>query len=127
NPLVNKAMSPLMAYVSPLSSEPLYQFPYPFHVTAAAYITFAEAVLGAALVTILIWNRLPGRRWPRLLILAVLVAALKGVVGGTIVYAFFTGPSWWVGLLSWSQFLLEFLALGLLVGLAWDIYGQPRN
>lgn len=117
------ALSPILQYASRFARDDLYTFPYPFHVTAAAYVTYVEAVAGAALMTVLVWNQFPGSRLARLLMLAALAALIKGVVGGTFVYGFFTGSSAAMGLFSWSQFLFEFLALGFLVGLAWHLFG----
>lgn len=110
----------------PPSREDLYVFPYTFHVTVTAYATFAEAVVGATLLTMVLWNGLPERRAARLLILAILTAAVEGVVGYTLLYSPFTAQSVAVGALSWSQFLLEFLALGTFVGIAWDAFGRHR-
>lgn len=118
------SLAPLLSYAEKFARPDLYHFPYPFHITLAAYITFVEAVAGATLVVMLVWDRLPGSLLERLTAMAVLVALLKGVVGGFFVYGFFTGISPLVGLLSWSQFLLEFLALGFLTGFAWHKFGQ---
>lgn len=117
-------LAPLLSYAERFARPELYQFPYPFHITLTAYVTFIEAVAGATLVAMLAWDRLPGSLFQRLISMAVLVALLKGVVGGFFVYGFFTGISPLVGLWSWSQFLLEFLALGFLTGLAWHKFGQ---
>ncbi len=84
-----------------------------------------EAIVGATLMTATVWDQLSGSRMIRLLTLAVLAALVKGVVGGTFIYGFFTGPSVLIGMFSWSQFLLEFLALGFLVGVAWQLFAQP--
>lgn len=117
-------LSPILQYASRFARDDLYAFPYPFHVTVAAYVTFVEAVAGAALMTIVVWNQLPGSRMTRFLVLAGLAALIKGVVGGTFVFGFFTGSSAPLGIFSWSQFLFEFLALGFLVGLVWDLFGE---
>lgn len=86
-------------------------------------MTFVEAVIGTALITILVWNQLPGSRAIRLLLLAALAALIKGVAGGTFVYGFFTRSSAATKIFNWSQLLFEFLALGFLVGLASDLCG----
>lgn len=121
------ALSPILRYASQFAHEDVYRFPYPFHVNVAAYATFLEAVAGATLMTVLIWDHLPKTRTTRLSVVAVLTASMKGVVGGTFVYGFFTGRTAMVGLLSWSQFLFEFLTLGILVGLAWEFFGASRR
>lgn len=122
---INWALSPVLQYGARFAQPDLYQAPYPFHVTLAAYITFVEAIVGATLMTAMVWGQLPGSKMARLLTLAVLAALLKGVVGGTFIYGFFTGPSVLIGMFSWSQFLLEFLVLGFLIGVAWEMFGQP--
>lgn len=120
------ALEPVIQHFAWLSRPDLYAFPYPFHVTVAAYLSFAEAVAGSVLMTMLIWDELPKSKPVRLLTIALLVALIKGVVGNTLLYSAFTGPSVLLGALSWSQFLLEFLVLGCLVGLAWDAFGPRR-
>lgn len=124
--LLAHALEPLIQHFTWLAGPDLYAFPYPVHVTVAAYLSFAEAVAGAVLMTVLIWDELPRLRPVRLLIVAFLVALIKGVVGNTLLYSAFTGSSVPLGVLSWSQFLLEFLVLGALVGLAWEAFGRDR-
>lgn len=125
--LVAHALEPLIQHFAWLARPDLYAFPYPFHVTVAAYLSFGEAVAGAVLMTVLIWDGLPRSRSVRVLIIAFLVALLKGVIGNMLLYSAFTGGSVLVGVLSWSQFLLEFLILGALVALAWDVFGRDRE
>lgn len=120
-------LDPFLEQFAWLSRPDLYAFPYPFHVTIAAYLSFAEAVVGALLLALLIWNQLPQSRPLRLLALGFLVALIKGVVGNMLLYSSFTGSSVVEGVLSWSQFLLEFFTLGCLVGLAWDAFGRKRE
>lgn len=123
---VSYTLEPFIQHFAWLARPDLYAFPYPLHVTVAAYLSFAEAVAGAALLTALVWDALPGSKPFRLLALALLVGLIKGVVGGTLLYSAFTGGSLLLGFASWSQFLLEFLALGALTGLAWDAFGRER-
>ena len=122
--IVSQAVDPLLQHFAWLARADMYSFPYPFHVTVAAYLSFAEAVAGSLLLTMLVWDQLPASRPVRLLVLAVLVALVKGVVGSTLFYSYFTGESVLLGIISWSQFLLEFLVLGALVGLAWAAFGR---
>jgi len=120
------ALEPLVQHFAWLARPDLYAFPYPIHVTVAAYLTFAEAVAGATLVTMLIWDALPGSKPVRLLVIASLVALIKGVVGSTLLYSAFTGETLLLGVASWGQFVLEFLTLGALTGLAWDAFGRQH-
>lgn len=125
--LIRSAMAPVLQQFAWLARDELYAFPYPAHVKIAAYATFIEAVAGVTLMAALTWDQISTSRAARLLTLAVLTATVKGVVGGTFVYGFFTGENAWIGMFSWSQFLFEFLALGLLVGLAWDTLGRRER
>jgi hypothetical protein len=125
--LAGLVLKPFVQSFASLARGDQYQFPYPFHVTVAAYLTFIEAVVGVTLMTLLVWPRLPASRGLRVLTLAVLAALIKGVVGGTFLYGFFTGPSVLIGMFSWSQFLLEFIALGALIGLAWEAFGARAD
>ena len=124
--LINPLLNPWLAGFDHLAREPMFVFPYPFHVTVAAYVSFIEAIIGAVILTVLVWDRLPPRLWTRLATLAVLAALIKGVVGGTFLYGFYTGETPWIGMFSWSQFLLEFLALGALIGAVWARFGPCR-
>lgn len=56
-----------------------------------------------------------------------LVALIKGMAGSTALYSAFTGETVLRGVISWRQFLLEFLTLGALAGLAWDAFGRERH
>jgi len=80
---------------------------------------------GATLLLALVWDRLPGSKVVRLLASALLVAQLKGILGMTLLLSFFMAQPPLAGMLGYSQFLFEFLVLGLLAALAWDAFG-PR-
>jgi hypothetical protein len=121
--LVGYAIEPALQHFAWLARPDQYVFPYPFHVTVAAYLSFAEAVAGSLVLTALVWNQLPGSKLIRVLTVALLVGLVKGVVGSTLVYSAFTGDSVLLGFASWSQFLLEFLTLGALVAGAWGAFG----
>lgn len=119
-------LDPLLQQFAWLAQPDLYVFPYPFHVTLAAYATFAEPVIGTVLLAALVQERLARTGVGGLLLLGTLVASIKGVVGHMLLYSAFTGPSVLIGGASWSQFVLEFIALGALVGLAWKTFGRRR-
>lgn len=123
--LAGMALAPLIEQFASLARPAQYVFPYPFHVTLAAYLTMLEPVIGTTLLLALVWQRLPGTRIARLLACALLVALLKGIVGMTFLFSFFMQQPPLDGMLSYSQFLFEFLALGFLAALAWDAFG-PR-
>jgi len=123
--LLGMALAPLMEHVVALALPPQYVFPYPFHVTLAAYVTMLEPTAGATLLLALVWDRLPGSKAVRLLAAALLVALLKGILGMTLLFSFFMAQAPLAGMLGYSQFLFEFLVLGLLAALAWDVFG-PR-
>ena len=119
--------APLTEHFAYLSRPDAYQFPYPAAVMIPAYLSFIEAVVGATLLTCLIWASIPGHPIVRAAALGLLVALIKGVVVATFLFAFFTDADPLTGMLHYSQFLLEFLALGVLVGLAWARFGDPRS
>jgi hypothetical protein len=128
-PLVGAALSPLMAAAAPLSHPDIYQLPYPLPVLIPAYLTFAEPVASCGLLALLVWPQLPVGRARRIVAFAALVVFLKGVAIRTFLFSFFMNEPPALGMLSQSQFLLEFLALGLLVGAVWDAFGGvgPRR
>lgn len=121
--LASMAFAPLMEQVAALARPAQYAFPYPFHVTLAAYVTMLEPVFGTALLLALVWSQIPGSKPVRVLAAALLVALLKGILGSTLLYSFFMQQPPLAGMLSYSQFLFEFLVLGLLAALAWDAFG----
>lgn len=125
--LLTSSVAPLLEHLSYLSRQEIYSFPYPIKVLIPAYLTFVEPVAGATFALILAWDRLPRSRVARLVTCALLVAALKGVLGATIFFGPYTGRNAVPGLLSWSQFLLEFLALGLLVGWSLAVFGGSQS
>ncbi len=81
-------------------------------VLVPAYLTFVEPVAGATIALSFMWDRLPSGRIARFATCALLIASLKGVFGATIFFGPYTSSSPLMGMLSWSQFLLEFLVLG---------------
>lgn len=121
--LTGIALAPLSEFAATFSRPDLYVFPYPVTVTVAAYVTFIEPVVGAALLVASIWHRLPANLTHRLLGCALLVALFKGIVGATFVFSFFMQQAPLAGMFNYSQFLFEFLALGSLAGLAWHRFG----
>lgn len=125
--LVGMALAPLAEYAAAFGRPDQYVFPYPAAVLVPAYLTMIEPVLGATLMLTLAWNQLPASPVARLLSCALLVATVKGTVGLTFLFSFFMQQPPLAGMLSHSQFLFEFLALGFLVGLAWDSFGPRRT
>lgn len=125
--LCGLALAPFKAEIAPLAQAARYTFPYPFHVNVAAYLTFLEPVSGTALLLALVWQQLAKSMLGRLLAAALLVALLKGVVGAVALYSFFSQQGPLLGMLGYSQFLFEFLALGFLAGLAWHAYGHSSR
>lgn len=122
--LANWLFAPIIEHFAMLSHDDVYTFPYPLVVMIPAYLTFAEAVFGATIIAALIWDQLPAGRWTRPVIVALLVASMKGVTIATFLFCFFTTGPVAPGILSYSQFLLEFLVLGFLTGLVWARFGE---
>lgn len=120
-------LSSLPSHFSSLARPDLYTFPYPMQVMVPAYLTFVEPLVATVAMIALIWDRMPSNRVARLALFAVLVATVKGVVGLTFINSFFAPQPLFLALLSYSQFLFEFLALGLLAGAAWDCLGPKPH
>lgn len=57
------------------------------------------------------------------MIVSLLVAFVNGVIVATFLFGFFMAGSVALGVLSYSEFLLEFLALGFFISLAWGRFG----
>lgn len=126
-PLIGIAVSPLMAQFAHLAHPEVYQTPYPWFVLIPAYATFAEPVIAALILAALIWDRLPRPLPLRLVTFTLLVVLLKGVLVRAFLFAAYMDAPYVEGLLSQSQFLLEFAALGLLIGLSWHAFGEGRR
>jgi hypothetical protein len=58
---VGHALAPFTEHLASLARPAGYAFPYPFHVSFMAYLTFVEPIVGATLVTMLVWDRLPAQ------------------------------------------------------------------
>lgn len=124
--VVGFAVSPVMAALSDLARPDIYQLPYPTSVLIPAYLTFAEPLLGCSLLAALLWNRINGSLVRRLALFTLLVVLLKGVLIRTLLFPAYMEQPYFEGMLSQSQFLLEFAALGILVALAWERFGTDR-
>lgn len=127
NKLLSATFAPLVERLSYLARPDAYEFPYPVEVMIPAYLTFAEAILGATLLARLIWPALPASAGRRILIMAALVPLIRGVAFMPFLFSFFMKDgSYFGGVLSYSQFTLEFIALGIIVGIGWERYGRSR-
>jgi hypothetical protein len=125
--IVGVAVSPLMAALASQAHPDIYQLPYPASVLIPAYLTFAEPVIGCCLMAAFIWGQLASGFPARLIIFTVLVVFLKGVVIRTIVYPGYMALPLVQGVVSQSQFLLEFAVLGVLTGTAWHLFGHQSS
>ncbi|WP_277667564.1 hypothetical protein [Novosphingobium lindaniclasticum] len=126
-PVIFGPLAGLQAQFAYLERPEVYDFPYPLSFQIPAYLMFLEPVVGATALAYLIWDRLPGTPLARALSLGVLVALVKGVVGMTFLFIFYMDMSPLAGMVSYGQFLLEFLALGFLTGLAWNYFGPAAG
>lgn len=124
--LVGAITAPVMIALSDLARPDVFQLPYPTEVLIPAYLTFAEPLIGCALIAALIWDRLDGSLTSRLLQFTLLVVFLKGVILRTLIFPLYMKPSYFEGMLSQSQFLLEFAALAILVASAWHWFGSSE-
>lgn len=117
----------LKTHFAYLDRPEVYSFPYPLSFQIPAYLMFHEPVIGAAVLASLIWDQLPGPVLVRALTLELLVAFIKGVVVMTLLFSFFMEVTPAAGMLSFAQFLFEFLALGFLTGVAWNRFGPSTR
>ncbi|KJV36551.1 hypothetical protein [Luteibacter yeojuensis] len=122
-------MAPLTAWIGSLGlpeGDEVYKAPYGFHVLLPAYLTFAEAVLGAFVACRLAWRS--GRY--ALAGFAVAMTFLVPFLHATAllpVWLAIVGPlPWWEGFLSAFQFSLEHAVLGLGAAFAWW-WAVPRG
>ena len=125
--LVGVAISPVMGALAHLARPDVYHLPYPLAVLIPAYLTFAEPLVGCGLLVALVWDRIEGGLAARLAQLTLLVLFLKGVVVRTLVFPAYMEQPYFQGMLSQSQFLLEFAALAILTALAWNRFGANRR
>lgn len=124
--VVGIAVSLVMAALSYLARPDVYQLPYPISVLVPAYLSFAEPLLGCALLVALMWQRIKGGLAARLALFTLLVVLLKGVLIRTMLFPAYMAQPYFEGMLSQSQFLLEFAALALMTALAWERFGTGR-
>lgn len=126
NMLTGIVLAPLTARFAALSRPDLYDFPYPLQVMIPAYLTFLEPLIATVAMAALVWPKLPGSRFSRVASFAALVARTTGMVG-LPVYGLSAPSAVGTTVLSYSQFLFEYLALGLLAGAAWEAFGPART
>ena len=124
---VGAAMSPIMGALASFARPDAYQLPYPPAVLVPAYLTFAEPVLGCAILAALIWNSLKGSVPARVAQFTLVVVFIKGVVVRTLLYPAFMAQAFGWGMLSQSQFLFEFATLGALTAITWHYFGPGQS
>lgn len=126
-PMIFAPFADLKTHFSYMDRPEVYSFPYPLSFQIPAYLMFLEPVIGAAALASLIWDKLPGAVLIRALTLGLLVALVKGVVIMTLLFSFFMEVTPAAGMLSFAQFLFEFLTLGFFTGLAWYRFGPSTR
>ena len=118
-PLVGFALSPLMQAVSALNHQDVYPFPYGWHVLFWAYVTYLEPVMACFAAAALVLPGLSPRPILRITQFSGLILCIKGALLPTLLFGFFNARGLGIGMISESQFLLEGLALSVLVALIW--------
>lgn len=126
NMLIDAALAPLFAHFSYLSHADVFQEPYPLEVLVPAYVSFLEPVIAAAIMAKLTWAELPSGRVCRILTFAILMLAIRGIAVRPFLYCFFMAGPPLSGMVSQSQFFLEYLVVGLAVGTAWEAFAASR-
>jgi len=97
----------------------LYKLPYPLHVYLVIYATFLEPTIATFGLAALVWPSLAGPSWQRVARFVGLVLLIRGRVVTLLLFSFWLPNPLATAFLSESQFFLETLVLGLLVGIAW--------
>lgn len=126
-PLLESALTPLLQSLAYLDHPEVYQVPYGGYVLLWAYITYLEPVVATMIIAMLVWPALSVRPLVRGLQFVALVIVIKGSVLPTFLYGFYDAAGFTHGMLSESQFLLETLALGLLVAVIWPRVRWPES
>jgi hypothetical protein len=127
---IHPALDSICASLKNSVSEPapLYTDPYPFKINVLIYATFIEPTIAAFVIASFCWPALGDRPLRRILAFAVLLLLLRGRFIGLLVESFWVKQPLPTALLAESQFFLETLVLGLLVGIAWSYAARiPRN
>jgi hypothetical protein len=104
-----------------------YKDPYPPKVMVVIYATFLEATAGAFVLVALCWENLRGNRVRRIVAFAMLLLLVRGRVTLLLLNSFWVQQPLPTAFLATGQFVLETMALGLLVGTAWEILRPWRS
>lgn len=117
-----------------LEPAPLYSDPYPFKINVLIYITFIEPTVTAFVIAWLCWPALAAGLLMRICEFAALLLLVRGRFVELFVESFWVRQPFPGAFLAESQFFLETLTLGVLVGIAWScalkIYngrGEPAS
>ena len=125
NPLILSSFAPLLRSISYLDHAEVYTFPYGWWVLVPAYVTFLEPVAACMVMAALVWPSLSGRSGIRTLQFMLLVMFMTGRLLPTLLFSLYLKLPLPAAVISESQFFLEFLALGLLTALNWQVSRRP--
>jgi hypothetical protein len=98
----------------------LYTEPYPFKINAVIYATFIEPTIAAFVIVSFCWPALGGGPLRRTFAFTALLLLVRGRLIALFVESFWVKQPLPTAFLAESQFFLETLTLGLLVGIAWS-------
>ncbi|WP_419727935.1 hypothetical protein [Lichenicola sp.] len=124
-PALGWAFSGILESLSFLAHEDVYSEPYGWEVLVPAYITFAEPVVAAFLIAVLVWDRLSVHPWIRGAQLVALIMLMKGSVAPTLLYSIYLKSDLGTAMMSEGQFGLETLTLSVMTASFWHFSRRP--
>jgi hypothetical protein len=98
-----------------------YSVPYPPKVMFVIYATFLEATIAAFVIAASCWERLSGGMLRRIATFTLLLLLVRGRVVSLLLFSFWVRQPLPMAFLAESQFFLETMTLGLLVGTTWGL------
>ena len=104
-----------------------YFVPYPLKIYLVIYLTFVEPAIAALAMAALTWLALPGPRWIRVSIFAIVISALRGDLFGLLVDTARPRLPLVLAIESEGQFFLESLVLASLSAATWWWISERRG
>ena len=119
-PLLTEKFKHLLSAIDYLSHDQIYS-DTSWQLNTVAYIGYVEPTLASFIMAALVWPRLSARPGWRAVQFALLIVLIRGLFFVMFYYPFYAHLSVPLAMLSAGQFTLEWLTLGLLTAMTWQL------
>ena len=119
-PLVTEGFKQLLSAIDYLSHDQIYS-DTSWQLNTVAYVGYIEPTLACFIMVALVWPRLAARPAWRVVLFAFLIVLIRGTFFITFYYPFYAHSGVPMAMLSAGQLTLEWLTLGLLTAMTWQL------